>query len=135
MDKQIIDTLIKFGLITNIGVDANAYKDVDDLINKGVVTIPGAKSKINELLKNIKIEVVDEPAQEVKVTETVQEVKVIEPVQEVKVTEPVQEVKVTESEQEVKVTEPDKEIEVIVEEATDVTVSTTKNAKKQNKTK
>ena len=106
MDKQIIDTLIKFGLITNIGVDANAYKDVDDLINKGVVTIPGAKSKIDELLKNIKIEVVDE--------------------KEVKVTEPAQEVKVT---------EPEKEIEVIVEEATDVTVSTTKNTKKQNKTK
>ena len=109
MDKQIIDTLIKFGLITNIGVDANAYKDVDDLINKGVVTIPGAKSKIDELLKNIKIEVVDE-----------------------------KEVKVTEPKQEVKVIEPEKEAEVIVEEATeatDVTVSTTKNAKKQNKTK
>lgn len=127
MNKQIIDTLIKFGLITNIGVDANAYKDVDDLINKGVVTIPGAKSKIDELLKNIKIEVVDE--QEVKVTEPLQEVKTIEPAQEVKVTEP---------EKEIKVTEPEKEIEVIVEEATeakDVTVSTTKNTKKQNKTK
>ena len=106
MDKQIIDTLIKFGLITNIGVDANAYKDVDDLINKGVVTIPGAKSKIDELLKNIKIEVVGE-----------------------------QEVKVTEPEPEVKVIESEKEIEVIVEEAKDVTISTTKNVKKQNKTK
>ena len=124
MDKQIIDTLIKFGLITNIGVDANAYKDVDDLINKGVVTIPGAKSKIDELLKNIKIEVVDE-----------KEVKVTEPAQEVKVTEPEKEIEVTEPEKEIEVTEPEKEIEVIVEEATDVTVSTTKNTKKQNKTK
>ena len=57
MDKKIIDTLIKFGLITNIGVNADSYKDVDDLINKGVVTIPGAKTKIDELLKNLNLEI------------------------------------------------------------------------------
>ena len=50
MDKQIVDKLIKFGLITNIGVDAEKYKDIDDLIAKGIITIPGAKDKINELL-------------------------------------------------------------------------------------
>lgn len=50
MEKHIIDKLVKFGLITNIGVDASKYKDVDDLIAKGIVTIPGAKDKIAELL-------------------------------------------------------------------------------------
>lgn len=50
MDKKIVDKLIQFGLITNIGVDANKYTDVDDLIAKGIVTIPGAKSKIMELI-------------------------------------------------------------------------------------
>jgi hypothetical protein len=50
MDKQIVDKLIKFGLITNVGVDASDYKDVDDLIAKGIITIPGAKDRINELL-------------------------------------------------------------------------------------
>lgn len=53
MDKKIVDKLIQFGLITNIGVDANKYTDVDDLIAKGIVTVPGAKDKINELLGEI----------------------------------------------------------------------------------
>ena len=53
MDKKIVDKLIQFGLITNVGVDANKYTDVDDLIAKGIVTVPGAKAKINELLGEI----------------------------------------------------------------------------------
>ena len=53
MDKKIVDKLIQFGLITNVGVDANKYTDVDDLIAKGIVTVPGAKDKINELLGEI----------------------------------------------------------------------------------
>ena len=53
MDKKIVDKLIQFGLITNVGVDANKYTDVDDLIAKGIVTVPGAKTKINELLGEI----------------------------------------------------------------------------------
>ena len=53
MDKQIVDKLIKFGLITNIGVDAEKYKDIDDLIAKGIITVPGAKDKINELLGDL----------------------------------------------------------------------------------
>lgn len=53
MDKHIIDKLVNFGLITNVGVDASKYKDVDDLIAKGIVTVPGAKAKINELLGEI----------------------------------------------------------------------------------
>lgn len=56
MDKKILDVLAKFGLVTNTCVDPNKYTDVDDLINKGVVTIPGAKSKIMELLEKSNIE-------------------------------------------------------------------------------
>ena len=52
MDKQIIDKLVKFGLITNICVDPDKYINVDDLINKGIITIPGAKERIIELLKD-----------------------------------------------------------------------------------
>jgi hypothetical protein len=53
MEKHIIDKLVKFGLITNIGVDASKYENIDDLIAKGVVTIPGAKEKIAELLGGV----------------------------------------------------------------------------------
>ena len=53
MDKNIIDKLVKFGLITNINVDASKYKDVDDLIAKGVITIPGAKTKIEQLVSTL----------------------------------------------------------------------------------
>ena len=56
MDKRILDLLIKFGLVTNTCVDPEKYADVDDLINKGVVTVPGAKSKIMELLEKANIE-------------------------------------------------------------------------------
>ena len=49
MDKRIIDALAGFGLIT-VNVNAADYKDVDDLIAKGVVTVPGAKQKIYELV-------------------------------------------------------------------------------------
>ena len=59
MDKKIVDKLIQFGLITNIGVDANKYTDVDDLIAKGIITVPGAKDKIMELIEDDHI-VVDE---------------------------------------------------------------------------
>ena len=56
MDKRILDVLIKFGLVTNTCVNHEKYADVDDLINKGVVTVPGAKSKIMELLEKANIE-------------------------------------------------------------------------------
>lgn len=59
MDKQIIDKLVKFGLITNIDVDATKYKDVDDLIAKGIITIPGAKERINVILGDV-VELTDE---------------------------------------------------------------------------
>ena len=76
MDKRILDVLIKFGLVTNTGIDPNKYKDVDDLINKGVVTIPGAKSKIIELLEkaNIEATVVNKDVK-IPLPETIVEVK------------------------------------------------------------
>jgi hypothetical protein len=64
MDKKIVDKLIQFGLITNIGVDANKYTDVDDLIAKGIVTIPGAKSKIMELIGDDYIVIEELPVKE-----------------------------------------------------------------------
>ena len=76
MDKRIIDELIKFGLITNININAEKYNSIDDLINKGVITIPGAKSKIDNLLANINItknvepEPVVEPEKKSKTTKT-----------------------------------------------------------------
>ena len=73
MDKKIVDKLIQFGLITNIGVDANKYTDVDDLIAKGIVTIPGAKSKIMELIGDDYIVIEELPVKEdadVDVTDT-----------------------------------------------------------------
>ena len=53
MDKCIIDILTKFGLITNIGIDADKYDSVDDLIAKGVITIPGSRAKIESLLNGL----------------------------------------------------------------------------------
>lgn len=58
MDKRILDVLVKFGLVTNTCVDPEKYTDIDDLINKGVVTVPGAKSKIMELLEKSNIETI-----------------------------------------------------------------------------
>lgn len=72
MDKQIVDKLIKFGLITNIGVDAEKYKDIDDLIAKGIITIPGAKDKINELLGDM-VDVIPE---------TIEPIEPIEPIED-----------------------------------------------------
>lgn len=53
MDKRIVDALTKFGLITNIGVDADKYESVDDLIAKGVVTVPEAKPTIMSILAKL----------------------------------------------------------------------------------
>lgn len=76
MDKRILDVLIKFGLVTNINVDPAKYKDVDDLINKGIITIPGAKETINKLIKGLdytetQIEAKNEPNNEAKQPEDV----------------------------------------------------------------
>ena len=53
MDKRILKALEDFGLVTNICVDADKYTTVDDLIEQGVVTIPGAREKIYEIIKEL----------------------------------------------------------------------------------
>lgn len=79
MDKNILDALIKYGFVTNINVDPNKYKDVDELINKGIITIPGAKSKIMELLENAGMEPIDVAPKTIE-TDVITEVKDDEPV-------------------------------------------------------
>lgn len=78
MDQKIVDKLIQFGLITNIGVDANKYTDVDDLIAKGIVTIPGAKTKIMELSGDGSIVVEELPVNDDVVVGTPTEAEVVE---------------------------------------------------------
>ena len=90
MDAKIIDTLTKVGIITTICVDASKYDSIDDLINDGVITIPGIKNYVLEVLKDTDIEI--EPAVETKdeetkiepVVETKDEETKIEPVTETK---------------------------------------------------
>jgi hypothetical protein len=131
MDKRIVDTLIKFGLITNVGVDADKYESIDDLIKKGVVTVPGAKSKIMELLgsditdtviSDIVTEVLvsDEPViDETPETETV--------IDEVPVSEPV--IDETPETETVIVDDPvDNDVEIVVED-----IETPKKTKKSKK--
>ena len=60
MDSRIIDTLVKFGLITSVGVKADAYESVDELMAKGLITVPGAKAKIDELIKSLNITEVED---------------------------------------------------------------------------
>ena len=81
MNKNIIDKLVKYGLITNIEVDADKYESIDDLINKGIITIPGIKQKIIELIgeeseQNVETVTVIEPE---KGPETEPATTVIEP--------------------------------------------------------
>ena len=140
MDKKIIDTLIKFGLITNIGVNADSYKDVDDLINKGVVTIPGAKTKIDELLKNLNLEISEHTEEIVDIVQNDTDTTInvitdnditIEPENEVEDTKETEAETAIETAIEVETKdEVIKETEVIVEEPKN---TTTKRTKKQNK--
>lgn len=85
MDKKVLDALIKFGLITNICVDSEKYKDTDDLISKGIITIPGAKATIDRLIKDITVDIKDEtlnieatiidttPIESINIVETIEE--------------------------------------------------------------
>ena len=143
MDKKIIDTLIKFGLITNIGVNADSYKDVDDLINKGVVTIPGAKTKIDELLKNLNLEISESTEEIVDIVSNDTTINVItdnitieheneeNEVEDIKETEVETAIEVETKDEVIKSEVEDiKETEVIVEEPKN---TTTKRTKKQNK--
>ena len=132
MDKKIVDKLIQFGLITNIGVDANKYTDVDDLIAKGIVTIPGAKAKIMELIGDDHIVIEELPAEDDAVVDTPVETPIEE---EVVVEEVVEDVApesvVVEEVAEAEVVEED----VVVEEtpAEDAPAKTEKKSGKSSK--
>ena len=52
MDKKLIELLMNKGYITT-HINADLYKDVDELINQGVITFPGTKNAVVELLKSV----------------------------------------------------------------------------------
>lgn len=127
MDKHIIDKLVRFGLITNVGIDASKYKDVDDLIAKGIITIPGAKSKIAELLNpvNPPLILVEETTEETPAADNITNVNesvdnTAEPVENTKVTETVVEA--------ASITEPEIVVEETVEETEEVNKKKSKKA-------
>lgn len=133
MDKHIIDKLVSFGLITNVGIDASKYKDVDDLIAKGIITIPGAKSKIAELLNpvNPPLILVEETTEETPAADNITNVNesvdnTAEPVENAKVTEPTETVEtVVEA---ASITEPEIVVEETVEETEEVNKKKSKKA-------
>jgi hypothetical protein len=136
MDKRILDVLIKFGLVTNTCVDPEKYTDVDDLINKGVVTIPGAKSKIMELLEKSDIEatVVTEDVK-MPLPETIVEVKEEEVVEVTETEAPVEEVVETVEETPVEETPVEETVteEVPTEEVVETPEETVEEAPKKKK--
>lgn len=81
MDKRIVDALVKFGLITNINVDAAQYDDVDELIAKGIITVPGARETVQRIIDSL--DDVETPT----ITETIVNPDPV--IDEVPVTEPV----------------------------------------------
>jgi hypothetical protein len=133
MDKKIVDKLIQFGLITNIGVDANKYTDVDDLIAKGIVTIPGAKSKIMELIGDDYIVIEELPVKEDAVVDVADTRAVDTPIEEEVVVEEVVE-DVEPAAEVVEVSETiEPEVEVVVEETEVVKEAPTKSEKKSSR--
>lgn len=75
MDKNIVEILYKNGYLT-VPVNADLYKDTNELIEKGFITIPGAKNKIMELLSNMNIEtIVSDEDTKTTLPETIVEVK------------------------------------------------------------
>ena len=63
MDKRVFDEIFKNGFITTVGVKAEDYDSVDDLVANGIITMPGAMEKIREILAKLDIDlVVDDEA-------------------------------------------------------------------------
>ena len=58
MDKRVFDEIFKNGFITAVGVKAEDYNSVDDLVANGIITMPGAMEKINEILAKLDIDLV-----------------------------------------------------------------------------
>lgn len=134
MDKKIVDKLIQFGLITNIGIDANKYTDVDDLIAKGIVTIPGAKAKIMELIGDDSIVIEELPVKEDAVVDIAYTPAVDTPAEEeVVVEETVEYVEPATVDVEEVPETTETESEVVVEEAEVVKEVPTKSEKKSSR--
>ena len=110
MDKRIVDALIQYGLITNICVDAEKYKDVDDLIAQGVITIPGSRPTIDKLIKDLEIKPINEVLEE---------------------TPEVQEEIIVDSPEDVTPLEETPEVPTVVEEVVEEVEETKKSTKKQ----
>ena len=87
MDKKIIDKLIQLGLITNTGIDASKYEDVDELIKKGLITVVNAKSMIEKALAEVAEIKINTPEVIMVETKTDEPIIVSEP--EIEVVEPV----------------------------------------------
>lgn len=65
MDKIIFNELVKKGLIAQVGVDYTKYESAYDLISKGIITRPGSKRIIDELLAKLNLQDdtnIDDPA-------------------------------------------------------------------------
>lgn len=58
MDRNIVHALMNEDLITSM-IDPNDYNTVDELINDGIVTIPGAKSRILEIIDSLNIKPIE----------------------------------------------------------------------------
>ena len=138
--KKIIEILAKFGLITNVSVDPEKYTSVEDLINKGVITVPGAKEKIMEILKkngNTVIDVNPAPSEQIvmideSTNETDYTITPTDTVVEIKEDEIVEVTEVDETEAS---TEEIVDAVEVVEETTTEEVVTEETPKKKKSTK
>ena len=131
MDKRIVDALIQYGLITNICVDAEKYKDVDDLIAQGVITIPGSRPTIDKLIKDLEIKPINEVLEE---TPEVQEEIIVDSPEDVtplEETPEVQEEIIVDTPEDVTPLEETPEVPTVVEEVVEEVEETKKSTKKQ----
>lgn len=53
MDKRIIDALVDAGYITATGVNPDHYKDVNDLIDKGILTVTASREIFENIIASI----------------------------------------------------------------------------------
>ena len=94
--KKIVEKLADMGLITYMGVEANKFKTIDELIDSGVITATIDRNKIYEIIGEQTPNMVDtvepiktEPVVEEPVVEVVEEIEepVVEEVAEIVVDE------------------------------------------------
>ena len=51
MEKLVFDELMNRGIVTNVGLKAEDYTDMNDLQNKGLATTIGADKVYNKLVE------------------------------------------------------------------------------------